>query len=327
MSTFREVYCTAADLRTILPDIANYDEKRTLTGWAVSAGSLYILGSVGSIEVLYRDGLELDEVQSLNQCDADGEWIYIAAEDAVYLYSTDDPNTDHRIHAGDDWATLQTNAIKKASEIVRTIVNKPIYPKKGVGYQDEPERDWDQQIIDSAAGLACARLIRHSNSELADIIEWRYNRESDIIIERGILQLIRDGVIKLHHETDKTRKEGDIVERTLDSSTTGNISDLRGEATTTDIVKISIGTGGTFAYGIASPVTYNVYIGDDTGRQTNQIITDEQVNGDYQTFAHGLEGRFEPGVYVAGDEWWVITSGEKVETQQGIYTRQLTRKD
>ena len=327
MTTYREVYCVAADLRTILPDIANYDEKRTLTGWAVSSGSLYVLGSVGSITVLYRDNLELTEVQALNQCTSDGKWYMDDAADAVYLYSTADPTTTHTIHAGDDWATLQTNAMESASEDVRSIVNKPIYYKKGVGYQDESERDWDQVIIDSAAGLACARLIRHRAPELANEIEWRYNRESDLISERGKLQFVRDGLIKLHHETNKARKEGEIVEVALGASTTGSISDTRGEATHTDIVKIVIGTGGTFAYGTASPVTYSVYIGDDTGRQTNQIINAEIVNGDYQTFAHGLEGRFEPGVYVAADEWWIFTSGEKVETLQSIYTRQLTRKD
>ena len=59
MGTFDVSYCVEADLRGILPTIADYARKRAITGWSVESGSQYKSSSTGSISMLYRNGGEL----------------------------------------------------------------------------------------------------------------------------------------------------------------------------------------------------------------------------------------------------------------------------
>ena len=54
MGDFDTSYCTDADLRIILPTIADYDRKREVIGWRVEAGSQYKASSTGVISMLYE---------------------------------------------------------------------------------------------------------------------------------------------------------------------------------------------------------------------------------------------------------------------------------
>ena len=322
MSTYETAYCSESDLQSIVPNIADYDRKRTITGWSTYSGSTYQSGSSGAIDQCYRDGLELTSVadRSTLQSNAnDGEYFYDSSADVLYVYSTNAPGTSHVMEGGKDWATIATEAINRASELVASIIGKPIYQKKGVGYQSQSTRNYDEIIILSTAGLACALLVRPYDQELADTIEGKYNNE----VEGGILQHIRMGNIKLHHEIGKSETEGVLREVSINASSTGSIADLKGLATADDLIKVIISTAGTFTAGSASTVKYDSYIGDSTGLKISKIVDGEIIDGSYQYIGHGLYARFTPGIFTLNDEYEVECSAQMPETHNTKFAQAI----
>ena len=89
MSTYETAYCSESDLQSIVPNIADYDRKRTITGWSTYSGSTYQSGSSGAIDQCYRDGLELTSVAdraTLHSNAADGEYFYDSSL-MCYMYT------------------------------------------------------------------------------------------------------------------------------------------------------------------------------------------------------------------------------------------------
>lgn len=322
MSTFLEAICTQEDMQSILPSLGEYNRNTILTTWSVHDGSVYKSPSSGRIDQLYRDGNELTSVADLVSVDADGKYYYDSSADVVYLQSTANPATNHTIEAGKDFTDTVNEARNRASEIVRSIVAKPIYKKKGVGYQGESTRDYDEVLIISAAAIAVALMVRPFDQETADEIEERYNNEGE---PPGMLQLIRDGYIKLHHEFSADRSQGLITPVSVNASTTGSIVDISGTPSRTDILRLEITTGGTLAYGTSSPVRYKVLASDDSGMQTQEIVENEILTGAYDVLGHGTRFKGSAGVYTTGDYWYVDMVAGIPETQNPIRTSKARR--
>lgn len=334
MSTYETAFANANDLQAILPSIGEYDRKHVLTGWAAEGTSnVYQCASVGDVTLLYRDGVELTSEANLSNLKANennGEYFYDSALDIVYLFSTTSPITAHIMEKGKDFSTIQDEAINRASELVRSIVGKPIYPKKGVGYQDESLRDYDEVIILSTAALAVSLMVRPYNMELADEIEKKYN---DPETGLGMLQQINSGVIKLHNEVDYELHHGHLMEVSINGSSTGGLVDLNGEAYASDIFKVWIsddgnsGSGATFAYGSASTIKYSTAVGDDTGLMITTVVDGDEINGQQQDLAHGLSGFFTSGVYYTNDTWYIRcrSIAEAVESGSLIKTIEARR--
>ena len=232
MSTYLEALCTQEDMQSILPSLGEYNRNTVLTTWSIHSGNVYKSPSSGRVDMLYRDGNELTSVADLASVDSDGEYFYDSSKDVVYLYSSANPSTNHTIETGKDFTDTVTEAKNRASELVRSIVAKPIYKRKGVGYQGETTRNYDEVLILSTAAMAVALMVRPFDMELATEIEEKYNNEGD---PPGILQLVRDGFIKLHHEFSADRSQGLIVPVNVDSSTTGSIVDISGSPSRTDV--------------------------------------------------------------------------------------------
>ena len=73
-----------------------------------------------------------------------------------------------------------------------------------------------------------------------------------------------------------------------------------------------ISTGGTFAPGRTSPVKYDVYVKNDDGLRMQKVVDAETMNGSYQALAYGARVAWQPGVYVADDEFSVIFQSSDV---------------
>ena len=80
--------------------------------------------------------------------------------------------------------------------------------------------------------------------------------------------------------------------------------------------------------------TYNVWVkdGDKLGNQQgNQVVTNEKINGDYQSLAGGLQIRFggetKTSVATATNEWEVEVTGwaEEVDSSS-LKNIRMTRK-
>jgi hypothetical protein len=322
MSTYLETICTQEDMQSILPSLGEYNRNTVLTTWAIYSGNVYKSASSGRVDMLYRDGNELTSVVNLAAVDSDGEYFYDSSKDVVYLFSSASPSTSHTIESGKDFTDTVTEARNRASELVRSMVAKPIYKRKGVGYQGETTRNYDEVLILSAAAIAVALMVRPFDSELATEIEEKYNNEGD---PPGILQLIRDGFIKLHHEFSADRSQGLIIPVSVNSSTTGSIVDISGSPSRTDMLRIQITTGGTLAYGTASPVRYKVLASDDSGVQTTTIVENEILTGGFDTLGMGLRFKGSQGVFTSGDYWFIDAVSGTPETQNPIRTTTARR--
>jgi len=317
MSTYLEALCTQEDMQSILPSLGEYNRNTVLTTWSIHSGNVYKSASSGRVDVLYRDGNELTSVSDLASVDSDGEYYYDSSADVVYLYSSANPSTNHTVEAGKDFTDTVTEARNRASELVRSIVAKPIYKRKGVEYQGESARNYDEVLILSAAAIAVALMVRPFDFDLANEIEEKYNDEGD---PPGILQLVRDGFIKLHHEFSADRSQGLIIPVSVNSSTTGSIVDVSGSPSRTDMLRIQITTGATLTYGTASSVKYKVLASDSTGVQTTEIVSDETLTGGYDTLGMGLKFKGSQGVYTTNDYWFIDAVSGIPETQNPVRT-------
>ena len=317
MTTYLDSLCTHEDMQSILPSLGEYNRNTILTTWSIHSGDVYKSTSSGRVDVLYRDGNELTSVNDLASVDSDGKYFYDSSADIVYLQSSANPQTSHTIETGKDFTDSVNEAIHRASEITRSIVSKPIYKKVGVGYQGESTRNYDQVIILSTAAIAVALMVRPFDSELADEIEERYNTEDE---PRGMLQLVRDGFIKLHHEFSQDRSQGLITPVNINANTTGGIVDIQGDPSHTDIVRIEITTGGTLSYGTESSIKYKVLAGNNDGIQTTEVVNGETLTGGYDTLAYGTRFKGSQGVYTSGDYWFVDMVSGIPETQNPIKT-------
>jgi hypothetical protein len=328
MSSYFESYCNiTTDLQAVEPVIDSYDVKRELGGWAVtSVAKVYACFDCGHITKLYRDGEDLGAPEA-SQPDVrvDGQWYYDSDADVVYLYSTNDPATTHRLEAGRKWSDVKTEAVAHASDFVRAYVSKPIIKRTGTGAQSESLRDYDDSIIRATAMLACARLILPHDAERAGLLERAcYNPGNPN--EPGLLDLIRDGKLPLWNESSRITTNGDVRVVAVDATTTGTVADVEGSpAVHFDAIKLVIETGGTITDGSASTVTFSAYVGGTDGLKTVQVVDSETVNCQYQGIGHGMLARFTPGVYVADDEWEVIVRGDKEEAGTGRRTISLRR--
>jgi hypothetical protein len=317
MSTYLETLCTQADMQAILPSIGEYNRNTVLTQWTIHSGDVYKSTSSGVVDVLYRDGNELTKVSDLSSVTSDGQYFYDSSTDIVYLFSTANPATLHTMETGKDFSDTLDESRQRASEMVRSIVAKPIYKRKGVGYLGESQRNYDEVIILATASIAVSLMVRPFDSELADDIEQKYNNEGD---PPGVLQLIRDGYIKLHHEFSSDRRDGNVTPININGSTTGGIVDVSGVASKTDIYRIEITTGGTLLYGTSSPVRYKVLGSSSDGIQTHTIVENEIVTGGYDVVGGGIRFKASQGVYTSGDYWFVDVMAGTPETQNPITT-------
>ena len=328
MSTYLDTYCTIEDIQLVAPFVFDYDRKRTITNWVSHSGSgtseIWKAGSVGKFTMLYENDIEQTSVGDIGSIDADGKYYFDEDADVVYFQPTsnNNPNFDVTMTAGRDNKTLFNEFISRSSDFVRSYINKPIYKNKGVGTGDSLGRDYPEVIVRATALLAASMAILPYDEELGLRIQYQaYNQEA----ETGLLDLIRRGVISLDQDEDGRDKI--VKEVSINGSTTGAIIDTFGTPSVSyDRIKVVIATGGTFAAGSASSVTFNTFVGNDNGLKLDQVAISEVIDGSFQSIGHGVYVRFSTGVYTAADEWEVEVSGLDHTSGGGISSIQLKRR-
>jgi len=323
MSTYEQAYSnTTTDLVAVVPELESYDQKKLITNWVLHSGQVYRADSVGFISQLYKNGKDLGAAESsLVNVDDDNKWYYDSANDVVYIDKESNPPNEDRMEAGVDWVTLKTRVNNEQSERIRSYVGRPLLPRKGVGTESASSRQWDWILIRSNALLTCAELIRPFNQEKAEMLE---RQAIDPEFEMGFLDRLKKGDYKLWNETTSNKVQG-VRDVAIDATTTGSIIDIKGEPTSTDILKIQIQTGGTLVSGSASTLTYSVWGGNSSGVKVSQIVNAQILTGGWDFVGHGISMRMSPGLYVANDEWEVeLMGGESVENPS-IKVIQATR--
>jgi len=322
MSTYETSYSnTTTDLVSVVPDIESYDQKKLLTNWAVFTGSKYYTQS-GFVSQLYMNGNELGSAQgALSDLTENNEWYYDSAADITYVYNSNNSPNEDRMEAGIDWETLKTRINNEQAERIRSYLQRPILPRKGVGTASASSRDWDWIIIRSNATLTCSELMRAHNTEMADELEKRI---IDTENEQGLLDRLKRSEYALWNEASYNKIKG-IREVSINGSTTSAIVDIRGEPNYTDILKIQIVSGATLASGTASSVTYSTWGKDDTGIKIEQIVNAETVTGGWDYVGLGMYVRWSAGVLTTNDEWELEIMGNEPEENPKVKSMQATR--
>ena len=155
-------------------------------------------------------------------------------------------------------------------------------------------------------------------------INLRYQNMLMNVDETGLLDQILAGKIKFEFEIDADSSKGSISEVSVSGGLV--LIETRGIAfgVTWDAVKVIVILGG--AIGTA---TYSVFTKDENTLKTNEVLTEEVIDGDFQQLAYGLQIRFRGDsgdTATANDEWEIEVRGQGEDvTNPGFRTMQAAR--
>jgi hypothetical protein len=309
-----EAFCNiTTDLQAIC-DVDSYDRKRVLpNNWVASGTSnLYYLHNAGYCSAIFMDGAEQTYVSDTPN--AMNEWTYQAASDRLDMYiggsSVADMNS-RNWEESQDFATLKTAVVNESADLIRSYINRPIYRRKNADLQGASSRDYDFILVRINALLAAADLVRRFDEDKADeIYEKALSPDGE-----GLLDKLKRGEFALWHETTNRSEDGIVQVVSINGSTTGYPRDIKMHGPPSvdyDEVRLVISTGGTFAPGTSSPVKFDVYVKNDNGLRMEKVVDAETMNGSYQSMAYGAMVAWQPGVYVADDEFSVIFQSSDV---------------
>ena len=300
-------YCTHKELKRVFPQLDSFDNKKSIYGWKEVTTNKYAAHNSGIVSQLFADGEDLGPAQSAHtDLNVEGEWFYNSAEDVLYYYSASNP-ADKLMEAGEEFTAMVTQFRSDASRYLDSMLD-PNMPKEAL---KDKEGNFDYIIIRSTALIAANFMIKahDPNSELANALMEEAEKN---------ISNINEGKAALSWQVTRDSSQGIVRDVTYTASKIRPV-DTRGEwSGTYDLIKVKIGTGG-----VLGTATYNVYIKDGDGLKNQQVVTNEKVNGDYQSLAGGLEIRFAGSTdateAAANDEWEIEVFGryEDVDASSG----------
>ena len=325
MATRVEAFCNiTTDLMGVEPNIDNYDRKRLIQNFQSHATNVYVAFNSGYVSQSYIDGKEMNMQSGLSDVDSADDAYFDSAADALYVYSSVDP--DNLVYeAAEDWATVKQRVVNEQADRIRSYINRPIFKRSKSEDQGASSREYDFVLINANAGLACADLMRSVDPEKSQDIEERYiSPDGD-----GMLDMLKRGEYNLWNESSYEANEGRIAPVSVNGSTTGGILDTKVTSLPSvdyDDVRVKITAGGTFVAGTENTsVKYSVLVKNDTGLAMNEVVASDEINGDYQTLAYGMLIRFGEGVYTTNDQWSIIVMGIP-EEHGSVKSEQVSRR-
>ena len=294
-------YITHKELKRIFPQIDEFDQKTSILGWETTGTSnLYLARNSGLVTVLFADGEDLgDPEANSGVVNVNGEWYYDSNLDTVYYFNSAASPVDLLMEAGEDFATMITQFRGDASRYLDSKLD-PNMPREQL---KDKSGNYDYIIIRTTGLIASAFLIRTNDPTNAMATAFMEEAEKNI-------NDMNNGNAALSWQNTSDGSKGVIRDVTY----TGTVRpvDTRGRYSGTyDLIKVKITTGG--AIGTAK---YSVWAkdGDKLGmNEGTQVITDEIVNGDYQSVAGGLQIRFAgtnfDSTAAVNDTWEIEVSG------------------
>ena len=270
------IYCTHKELKRVFPQLDSFDNKKSIYGWTEVTSNKYAAHNSGLVTQLFADGEDLGPAQSAHtDLNVEGEWFYNSAEDVCYYYSANTP-LDKLMEGGEEFTAMVTQYRTDASRYLDSMLD-PNMPREA--FKDK-SGNFDYLIIRTTSLIAANFMIKSHdpNSELANALM----EEAMMNIEN-----INEGKAALSFQVTRDSSQGVIRDV---SYTDGSIRpvDTRGEWTGSyDLIKVIITTGGRIG-----TAKYSVYVKDGDKLKSTQVVTDEIINGDYQSLASGLQIRF-----------------------------------
>ena len=291
------IYCTHKELKRVYPNIDSFDVKTPIYGWTTVSTNKYAAHNSGFVAQLFVNGEDLGAAQSAHtDLNVEGEWFYNSAEDVCYYYSACSP-ADKLMEAGEEFTAMITQFRTDASRYLDSKLD-PNLPREQL---KDKSGNFDYMIIRSSALIAAAFLIRATDPT---------NATATALMEeaQGNIDALNSGGAALSWQTTRDASRGIIRDVTY---TDGKIRpvDTRGMWNGTfDLVKVKIIAGG-----VLGTATYSVWTKDSDTLKTNQVVTAEKINGDYQSLAGGLQIRFagetDTTEATANNEWEIEVMG------------------
>ena len=313
MSTYESNLCDLNDVLFVLPEASKYNQRSLLSpNWVASGTSnlynLYSPGYISSDAVLYKDGEDLG-VEAGSQPSSDGEWRYTDNLIQYFEASTNVSQLNGSIwEIGQDTDTLITNTIiPRASDMIRSMTQQPIYPRKGVGIASKTGHDYPEVIVMATAFQAASLIVGVYDSDLRDELSNQVMNIDDT----GIIDRIRNGSISLYQHNDLALNKGIVRKKSVNANSTADVVDVRGRCSVEyDLIEIKIDSGGTLTRGTDNTsITYTTKGISSAGLQTSTLVSEQIISGGYDSIGRGLEVRFSYGVLNTNDSWEVECSG------------------
>ena len=243
-------------------------------------------------------------------------WHYDSYYDQVMLYCTSDPN-DLSMEAGEDFGTLITRITGNASRYLDSRLD-PNLPREQL---KDKEGNYDYMVVRTTSLIASSFLIKahDATSEIAT----NFMEEVDKNIE-----MLNTGKASLSWQTTGDSSKGIVRDVSYTSGAIRPV-DTRGRwAGSWDLIKVLITTGG-----VLGTAKYSVWTKSGDNLKDNQVVTDEIINGDYQTLAGGLQIRFggstdssTANASGTADEWEIEVAGYNEEVDSSnIKSGKVTR--
>tara|TARA_Y100000593_G_scaffold55396_1_gene103706 strand:+ start:3551 stop:4507 length:957 start_codon:yes stop_codon:yes gene_type:complete len=293
------IYCTHKELKRVFPQMDEFDQKTALYGWVEVSTNKYAAHDSGVVTQLFADGEDLGPAQSAHtDLNVEGEWFYNSAEDVCYYYSASTP-LDKLMEGGEEFTAMVTQFRTDASRFLDSRLD-PNLPKEQL---KDKSGNFDYMIIRTTALIAANFMIRTNNPTSEMGIAFMEEAEKNITD-------MNNGNAALSWQNTSDGSKGVIRDVRYDG--TVRPVDTRGRYSGTyDLIKIKITTGGPIG-----TAKYSVWAkdGDKLGmNEGTQVITDEIVNGDYQSVAGGLQIRFAgtnfDSTAAVNDIWEIEVSG------------------
>jgi hypothetical protein len=295
-------YISWTDVRSVLASVDAFDLKINLNEERFVDATTDTLTDSGYIGRLYRDGVDLGAAQAnVGAVDADGEWFYNSASDLLTTFNTNASDTYEWQTAPDTLANIQAKFMNTGAEMFESILD-PRYPRPFPKSTRTYSGDSYEAPLKKGVALFAAReailTSDPGNPEILKIETQLWNEE-----ETGLIDLIKKGELKFEFEKTDSDEHGEIVEGSLNASTTGYPVETYGDASVAYAkVKVQIGTGGTIIYGTANTtIDYTVVDGDGASIVESTILDITDI----QTIGYGVSVSWAEGVYTADDYWYI----------------------
>ena len=275
--TSTKEYITHRNLKDIYPGLSEYDTKQRVYNWVETGTSnLYLSRNCGLVTQLYVDGEDLGDAEANSGVvNVNGEWYYDSDLDTVYYFNSASSPNDLIMEAGDDWATLVTRIIRRASRMVESMLDSRMARE----IMKDREGNYPE-FIQRAVGLKAILMLLQSSDPENPVIE-SFDEEFKDIIEG-----YRSGKIQLPNAVTADSSKGVIREVSVNGSSDLRPVELRGEYTGTDyeLLKVVIESG---EGGIIGTARMSVYGKGNDKLKDNLLIDSEIISGDYQNCGVG----------------------------------------
>ena len=314
-------YCnTTSDLQMVFKDIEKFNGLVIRETFVSESGNVYRLANTGLVANVQENDVALLLKTSIAEVEAAaGSFWYDSTLDILYMHSSDDADPDtHTIKTSEMiWSVFKTYQTNRAFQQMENMLD-PLYPRPlPFAVNNYNDFNYDSDIVESAALLACINIIKYRDSEnpLVKLLQKRvwWNVEDE---EQGILWEYREGKRSFSFETTKDQFDGNIQQTVKDDNSTGLIQLVgNGDRTDRKYIYIKITTAG--ATGVAK---YALSFDNEVTYET-AVLTSFQ----YQLLANNIYMKFS-GTFVLDDKWLVNISGVPEEiTNAGTKSIKLKR--